>query len=198
MAKLIEKVTDRAKLAGDASITSLEGDPAAQASQLRIIPETEFQSDYGFDFGSLSLIEVPIKNLFGNDYVLREAGEDAAVRFQNAATKAAKMSDGKVIGVDGAANAEPLLVGLCLWRKDDQGRYTIQVGEAQVRGWPHRVVKPLYAKAKEISHLEDNSEEGLQKQIDSLTDRLHKQQEARKTIKNSLNGTSTSSNSAEN
>jgi hypothetical protein len=68
-----------------------------------------------FDFGDLAPVETTVK-WKGEEYVLTEASTDAATRYKNLAMKSAKMSDAKVIGVDGLADAEPLLVSLCLFR----------------------------------------------------------------------------------
>ena len=67
-----------------------------------------------------TLIEVPVK-IGTTHYVLREADENAARVFRNAAVRGAKMSDGKVIGIDGVGDIQSLLVALCLFEKLQDG-----------------------------------------------------------------------------
>lgn len=115
-------------------------------------------------------------------FVLCEASEAAAVRYENQATKAARMSDGKVVGVDGIADTEPLLVHLCLFfatadgaqvQLDHQGRPK-NVPLERVKSWPSRVVKALFEKARELSDLDRDTEDSLKEQLARLQKRLAK------------------------
>lgn len=94
---------------------------------------------FSFTATDLKIREVPVA-LGEANYVLREASEDAAVTYRNASMSKAKVADGKVIGVAGIADVEPLLVGLCLFASGSD----TPVGEEFVRRLPSRVVKPLY------------------------------------------------------
>lgn len=112
--------------------------------------------------------------LAGEPYLLREASEDAACRFHNAAMRAAKMSDGKVTGVDGVADSEPILVAGCLFKLVKvKGRDVEQPVSLQfVRDLPARVVKPLFERAKRISGLDEEPESVLRKRIAEDTKKL--------------------------
>ena len=93
----------------------------------------------------------------GKAYILREASEGAACKYRNKAMAAARMADGKLVGMDGAADVEPLLVSLCLWEVTDKGERPVSL--ATVMGWPARVVKPLFARAKAMSALDEEEQE---------------------------------------
>jgi hypothetical protein len=114
-------------------------------------------------FDSLEPQEVPV-TIAGKQYVLREASEDVACKFRNAAMRAARMTEGKVVGVDGLADAEPVLVGGCLFEKvesEHKGETKVgwaAVGVAAVRTWPARIVKPLFERAKAMSDLAEGGE----------------------------------------
>lgn len=123
----------------------------------------------------LAVTEIPVE-LGERKYVLREASEGAACQFRNAITKAAKMADGKVVGIENIGDVEPLLVSLCLFEVlPDGGTKNIGVPIQVVRGWPARVVKQLFAKAKEISELDEaaETEEAIEQQIARLQERLN-------------------------
>ena len=127
-------------------------------------------------FDSLSLIEVPVK-IIDKNYVLREASEDAACRWRNSQVSGAKMVDGKVSGLGNLADGEPLLVSLCLFELVPEVKQFPDgkpVPLQTVRSWPARVVKQLFAKAKEISGLSEGEEsiEDLEKQQSKLADRI--------------------------
>lgn len=95
----------------------------------------------------------------GDKYVIVEASEEAAKRYKNTAMRATKFSDkGKPSGVDGLADVEPLLVSMCLFKVGVDGART-PVPLATILKWPHRVVEPIYQKARELSGLKDQDEE---------------------------------------
>lgn len=95
----------------------------------------------------------------GKKYTLREASEDAAIKYKNALARSVRVADGKVVGSDGVGDAQALLVSLCLFETiaDDAGRPAGErnVPLVTVRGWPARVVRPLFHRAEQISGLED-------------------------------------------
>ena len=85
---------------------------------------------------------------------------------------------------DGLAEAEPLLVSLCLRQKLDDG-VTRPVTLDIVLSWPNRVIKPLFEKCKEISDLGEGPEgvEEMVKERDRLDkeiDETKKKEEERK------------------
>lgn len=91
-------------------------------------------------------------------YILKEASGGAVCTYRNAILKAMKPGpDGKPTAMEGLADAEPLLVSLCLVeRKEVDGKAVDQpVSLAQVRAWPNRVQKTLAERVKQISDLEE-------------------------------------------
>jgi hypothetical protein len=112
----------------------------------------------------------------GLDYVLREASEEAAVKYRNAMTSAARFKNGEVAGVDGWASAEPVLVAGCLFRVyEHQGEEKERaVTLTEVSKWPARVVTPLFRRARDMSGLavEEETREVLQKQREELDKKL--------------------------
>lgn len=106
-------------------------------------------------FDDLSLFE-EIVSIKGEDYILREASEDAICRYRNHNIRAARMVDGRVVGMEDLADAEPLLVSLCLYTTNKEGKSHQQVALRTIRSWPHKVVKAIFARAKLISGLNDD------------------------------------------
>lgn len=121
-------------------------------------------------FESLDRIIVPI-TIGSRKFKLYDASEDAAVKFQNIASRAAKFTGGELSGIEGAANVEPLLVSMCLWEvKDGQ---EISISEGEIRKWPSRVVKPIFDKARKISGMDDDRFKTVQ-DVDKEIGRLQK------------------------
>lgn len=121
------------------------------------------------DFSSLAPIELPVKYA-GRDYVLREASEADAAEWRNANARSARMQDGKVVGVDGIANSQALLVSRCL-RDAATGK---NVDVPTIRTWVSRAVKRIFDKAVEISDLREKpeTEEELVKAISEAQEKL--------------------------
>lgn len=152
-----------------------------------------FRNDYSnLSFTSLALTQVPIP-IDGEAYILVEADEDARVTYQNINARAARFNEeGNLAGVDGIANVEPQLVAMCLYKADasdvdDKSTYKLRfdknnnidrqfrVEEVKIKKWPGRIIGQLFDIIKDISELtEQETEEGLQKQINKLTRRLEK------------------------
>lgn len=119
------------------------------------------------EFDSLAPIEVPA-TIAGKQYLLREASEDAACKYRNAAMRAARFNDrGKVSSIEGVADVEPLLVSLCLFELTGDGKchlgHTVP-GERPVpidelRRWPAKRVKTLFERIKDISDLGEKKED---------------------------------------
>lgn len=122
-------------------------------------------------FDDLDTIRIPVK-IGGKPYVLVEADEDTAVRYQNAQMRATKFSDdGKPSGIDGFADADPFLLSMCLFEVTEKGDRAIPI--SQLRKWKHRVVNPLIEKVKEISELtSSDTVAGIEKQITKLQSKL--------------------------
>lgn len=131
------------------------------------------------NFDDLSLIEVPV-TIAGKKYVLREASEATAAAYRNASIAGAKMEDGRVSELPrNLGGLQSLLVSQCLFPYvvvDSEVGSTISsipVARSLINGWPSRIVKPLFEKAKEISELdEDESLEALIKQRNRLNERI--------------------------
>lgn len=114
-------------------------------------------------------------------YMLREASADAVVKFRNALTANAQLGQGgRVSRIGNIADAEPLLVSLCIVELYDhdtgKGVETKErpVPLSVVRSWPNRILKPLFDKVKEISaiHEDEETEESLGKEIARLQGKL--------------------------
>jgi hypothetical protein len=56
------------------------------------------------------------------------------------------------------ADAEPLLVSLCLYEVNKDGKRLGNVSLPTVLGWPPRVVRALFDRAKQISDLGEKEE----------------------------------------
>ena len=126
------------------------------------------------NFSDLSPISEPV-TLGDKQYTLREANGEAARQFNNARLERIKLgSDGKPQGVKGMADIESLLVSLCLFDSNDK-----PVPESTVKSWPYRIQKVLYARAKEISRLDETeSKEAIISQIEALQAQLKALEEA--------------------
>lgn len=124
-----------------------------------------------FDDGDSELKTIPVR-FRGRDYVLREATAEAAARYRNAFFQCGKMVDGKVVGMEGMADLEHLLVSLCLLETADGQT----VPKEEVATWPSRIVKKLFNAAKRMSDLdeEEDTVESIDARIKDLSDRRDK------------------------
>lgn len=137
------------------------------------------------DFSSLEPIALPVtlpgrkKGDPPRKCVLREASEEIAAKFNSAVTRAVRMADGKMIGMDGIGEAEAILVQGCLFEvvpgpsgTGPETERPFVIGE--VRALPHRIVRPLFERAKDISQLGggDDTEDSLTKEIAKLQTKL--------------------------
>jgi len=100
----------------------------------------------------------------GEDYILKEASEDAACKWRNQTLAGARMADGKLVGMGNVSDGEPLLVSLCLWKATGKKD---NVSPAVVRAWPSRVVKKLFAWIEEVSDLAEDKETAKNEQSDT-------------------------------
>lgn len=123
-------------------------------------------------YDDLTPIEIPV-SIGKKSYTLREASAGAACRYRNFMLSCGKLGpDGKPISLGDMQDAEPLLVSLCLFESNEDGK-EIPVSLPAVRSWRHRIVSDLYRKAKEISGLDrPDTEDELVKQIDLLQKQL--------------------------
>lgn len=107
--------------------------------------------------------EVSVNLGDGKAYILKEASEADAAEWRNACQRAARMQDGKVVGVDGLGGVQALLVSRCLWERTgavgpDGRPQDVRVPPERVRSWPARVVRPLYDRARLLSDLDERPE----------------------------------------
>lgn len=117
----------------------------------------------------LEPIVIPVK-FRGQDYLLREADEDASVKINNARIAAARFQDGELERVEKAAEVQPLAISLCLTKVDGPGK-TSKVDITTLKTWPARFTKRLYDKIMEISGMDDKK---TLAQIDKEIARLQK------------------------
>lgn len=112
-------------------------------------------------FDSLEPAVAPVK-LAGKAYVMVEASEAAAAKYRNFAARQVKYTpEGKLAGVGDVADAQALLVSLCLFEAEGRVPVPVQI----VRGWPARVVGPLFEAAKRMGGIDQETEESLGKRI---------------------------------
>ena len=91
---------------------------------------------------------------FGDrQYIIVEATEDAATKYRNCMMAATRIgADGKPVGTDGIAQAEPLLVSLCMFEVYDKDKRR-PVLLRDVLKWPSQLVGKIFARIQEISNL---------------------------------------------
>lgn len=97
------------------------------------------------DFDDLTPITENI-TLGGVKHVVCEASASAAVKWRDVAIRGARMVDGKVVGMDNMARAEPLLVSECLYTNEEwsRGNKKRHVDIDEVMAFPNRVTAKLY------------------------------------------------------
>ncbi len=122
------------------------------------------------DLGDLTPAVVPVR-LGGEDYVLREASGAVAVMYRNKQLAATRIKDGKFDGVGNAADAEPYLVSLCLFKLVDGVEHAVR--ESTVRAWRQSVQTVLFERVKRISGMdEEETEESLERQLGEVQRKL--------------------------
>lgn len=132
----------------------------------------------------LEPVEVPVV-IKGKRYVLTEASGDAEVKRQNVFIRGTKIgANGKPQGMDNFADAEPLLVSQCLYEAGPKGELRLKddgdpdpqfrVSEKQVRRWPARIQKSLYARIMKMSGLKEDGELETEESIIEKINDLHK------------------------
>lgn len=139
----------------------------------------------GFDFDDLQPVSMPVKYQ-NKQLVVREAVGGAVVSYRNAAMRSARMEDAKVVGINGLADSEPILVAACLFEIHP----TVIVNGTPmekpvtvdfVKKMPYRMMKTLYDWIKKVSDIDEGeTEETLLKQkteIDKKLEKLRKNRE---------------------
>jgi hypothetical protein len=116
-------------------------------------------------FDDITRVEVPV-TIWKKKYILVEASEEAHCKWRNFQIAQAKISrTGKVEGIGNVADSEPLLVSLCLYYADENGRLPVNkdgdpspkflVPLQKIKAWPSRVVSPLFERLKKISKIDE-------------------------------------------
>lgn len=100
------------------------------------------------DLGDPFPKEQPIK-IGGKRYVLRSATAEVARKYRNTTLRAGRMVDGKVVGMDGLADAEPEAVGACLLSGDNGG--LLPVGTPAILAWDCSIQTKLFDLLKKMS-----------------------------------------------
>lgn len=109
----------------------------------------------------------------GREYVLREPSEAAVLLFRQAQLKGGSMVEGKTtVSIERIYESQSILVASCTFEKLKDGAESQAKAEV-VKSFPARVVKDLFQRAKKMGELdEDDTEEGIAKQIEALEKRL--------------------------
>lgn len=105
-------------------------------------------------FDDLTLRQVTVK-IAGVEYSLKEASGKSAGIYRNFCMSCLNTGpNGSTSGIKNLADAEPLLVSMCLFDAQDK-----PVPQQVIGKWPSRIQKALFKKAKEISELTETPEE---------------------------------------
>ncbi len=141
------------------------------------------QDQFDFDSPDLAPRTMPVKYR-GVEYELREATESAAIKYRDTFITRAKFNDeGKFSGVGAISEGEALLVSMCLYEKLPNGQFKIgpdgrdiSCRLEEIKGWPAKVVKPLFNWVRKNSDLveQPDTPEELEDQISKLQQRLVK------------------------
>lgn len=146
--------------------------------------KTDKPLDEPMEFEAITPLEVPVK-IGDKKYLLKEAGAGIVAQYNNALMKATKFSStGKMAGIDGIADAEPLLLSLCMfeWRQnpktDKEEWCPCTIG--QIRTWPNKIVRQLLERVKLISgitEVDEQTPEQIKLKIESLNEKLKEKEE---------------------
>lgn len=116
------------------------------------------------------------------EYILCEASGDAACKWRNALTQAAKIGpDGRPVALGAVADTEPLLISLCLFEDvEEKGQHKRKnVQQSVIRSWPNRLQRRLFDTIQDISELvEKETPESIREKINSLQERLEELEKA--------------------
>ena len=161
--------------------------------------DDEIEAAMSFDFADLRPLEVPVRipvkegkfhpDGAPRDFVLKEATADVARIYRNAQMRSTKLVDGKPAQIDGFADADLLLLHGCLFEVLQAPAAGAQpalpphgvLAKSFISSLPNRVSRPLIAKCKHISGLnDDESIESLERQRKSLDEKIAQMRKERK------------------
>ena len=128
------------------------------------------------DFAVIAPREIKF-NINGTDHVLREATAGDAAAAKNERARAARWSsEGEFAGVETVADANLLLVGLCLFTAAEhaKGDAARPVGVEVVRKLPERLQSLMLRWVEENSDLDNDDPVVIRKQIAALEKQLRK------------------------
>jgi hypothetical protein len=143
------------------------------------------------DLSDIVPVEIPVQ-YGGKHYILREASGQAIVEWQNAMFSAARLGpDGRPTSLDGAGNADMVLLALSLYEADEEGKLRTNklgypdprylVPQSTIKAWPGRVQDRLLKRLRVISEMDEGeNEETLTKRIEELQTRLNRVRALRK------------------
>lgn len=130
-----------------------------------------------FDFSEVEVQEIPVTMPDKKMFTLKEASGKVAKQHRNDLLKCTKFDNkGNVIGMTALASVEAQFVAGCLVDQDGKNP-----SHYYVEGFPARIQKKLYEKAKEISDLKEEdplmdaleqalTQDGTPIQFEDLTD----------------------------
>lgn len=163
------------------------------------IPESVL-NEMQFD---LKPITVPI-TLGTEKFWLHEASEAAVIAYRNAGINGVQLNeDGKPSKITDVGSSDSVLLCQCFYMAAPDGTFPYKGGEPnpanlvpleRIRGLPSRVTKPIVARLKTISELDqDEEEEELLKKINELNRKLTKVQGKKAALGNVPNATTDTS-----
>lgn len=115
-----------------------------------------------FDFHDLEPRERRVNNLFGRNYILREASEAGNQKYKNVLARSlSRDAQGNVTPLEGFQETDTILLCECLYELDRDGRLRLTtdgnpdaaylVPYNVALAWPARVVEQLVKDLKEMS-----------------------------------------------
>lgn len=137
------------------------------------------------DFSTLTVEDLPVTGPNGEKFILRVADGEAGTRWRDwnmTHTKAG--ADGiSALPVEGLAEAAPILVAGCLFRVVE-GKEPQKMTKEEVKKLPYKMINALFEKAKDISGLNDQSVNTLEKQRDAMNALIEKMKANEAAVKN--------------
>lgn len=120
---------------------------------------SENKTDNIFDLAEKSeIVQIKSKEGAVADYIIVEADSATSADYRNITLSNASMTQlgqgkHKIEGLKGLADAEPFLVSRCVFLLAEDKVTRRPITLETVKGWPSRVTKALFEKAKALSDL---------------------------------------------
>lgn len=144
-----------------------------------------------FDADESGPIEIPV-TIGATKYVLREATEQAARVYRNAAVAGARLQNGQMSSLaEDLAGVQSLLLSHCLFRIKEGKPAQKPVHRDIILGWVARIVRPMFEWVMEVSGLnvEDDTLESLQKELEGVQKRTAELKDQEDPAKNGVTTT---------